>query len=191
MHFSKQILVGCYFIELFLLDIYKKIYHYIVKIKDPLITFTFLICLLWNAKNMQIKKYSIKHSLNLTQMTRYSQRKVWRSQRCNQKPQIEKLQTTQWPSEKGQKDKQRGRVGVSVGVFFVFLFFFLFFRCCFCFCFLLLLFLLFFCCCVCCCFLLLLLLLFFAVAFVVVFCCCFCYSDVLITDDQFLCLYLL
>ena len=188
MHFSKQILVGCYFIELFLLDIYKKIYHYIVKIKDPLITFTFLICLLWNAKNMQIKKYSIKHSLNLTQMTRYSQRKVWRSQRCNQKPQIEKLQTTQWPSEKGQKDKQRGRVGVSVGFFFVFLFFF---RCCFCFCFLLLLFLLFFCCCVCCCFLLLLLLLFFAVAFVVVFCCCFCYSDVLITDDQFLCLYLL
>jgi hypothetical protein len=35
------------------------------------------------------------------------QRRVWRYQRGNQNPYIEEEQTTQWPTEKGQKDKQR------------------------------------------------------------------------------------
>jgi hypothetical protein len=34
-------------------------------------------------------------------------RRVWRYQRGNQKPYMEKEQTTQWPKEKVQKDKQR------------------------------------------------------------------------------------
>jgi hypothetical protein len=34
-------------------------------------------------------------------------RKVWRYQRGNQIPYIEEEQTTQWPKEKEQKDKQR------------------------------------------------------------------------------------
>jgi hypothetical protein len=33
-------------------------------------------------------------------------RKVWICQRGDQKPQIEEEQTTQWPKEKRQKDKQ-------------------------------------------------------------------------------------
>jgi hypothetical protein len=36
-----------------------------------------------------------------------SLRRVWRYQRGNQNPYIEEEQTTQWPSGKGQKDKQR------------------------------------------------------------------------------------
>ena len=35
------------------------------------------------------------------------QRRVWRYQRGNQNPYIEEEQTTQWPKEKVQKDKQR------------------------------------------------------------------------------------
>ena len=34
-------------------------------------------------------------------------RGIWRYQRGNQNPYIEEGQTTQWPKEKGQKDKQR------------------------------------------------------------------------------------
>ena len=34
-------------------------------------------------------------------------RRVWRYQRGNQIPYIEEEQTTQWPKEKVQKDKQR------------------------------------------------------------------------------------
>ena len=34
-------------------------------------------------------------------------RRVWRYQRGNQNPYIEEEQTTQWPREKGKKDKQR------------------------------------------------------------------------------------
>jgi hypothetical protein len=34
-------------------------------------------------------------------------RRVWRYQRGNQNPYIEEEQTTQWPNEKVQKDKQR------------------------------------------------------------------------------------
>ena len=34
-------------------------------------------------------------------------RRVWRYQRCNQNPNIEEEQTTQWPKEKVQKNKQR------------------------------------------------------------------------------------
>jgi hypothetical protein len=34
-------------------------------------------------------------------------RRVWRYQRGNQNPYIEEEQTTQWPKEKVQKDKQR------------------------------------------------------------------------------------
>ena len=34
-------------------------------------------------------------------------KRVWRYQRGNQNPYIEEEQTTQWPKEKVQKDKQR------------------------------------------------------------------------------------
>jgi len=34
-------------------------------------------------------------------------RRVWRYQPGNKNPEIEESQTTQWPEEKGQKDKQR------------------------------------------------------------------------------------
>ena len=34
-------------------------------------------------------------------------RRVWRYQRGNQNPYIEEEQTTQWPKENKQKDKQR------------------------------------------------------------------------------------
>ena len=34
-------------------------------------------------------------------------RRVWRYQRGNQNPNIEEVQTTQWPREKVQKDKQQ------------------------------------------------------------------------------------
>jgi hypothetical protein len=37
----------------------------------------------------------------------YTSRKVRRYQSGKQKPPIEEGQTTQWPKEKGQKDKQR------------------------------------------------------------------------------------
>ena len=36
-----------------------------------------------------------------------SVRRVWRYQRGNQNPYIEEEQTTQWPKDKGQKEKQR------------------------------------------------------------------------------------
>jgi hypothetical protein len=36
-----------------------------------------------------------------------SLRRVWRYHRGNQNPYIEEEQTTQWPTEKVQKDKQR------------------------------------------------------------------------------------
>jgi hypothetical protein len=36
-----------------------------------------------------------------------SLRRVWRYQRGNQNPYIEEEQTTQWPKEKVQRDKQR------------------------------------------------------------------------------------
>ena len=42
-----------------------------------------------------------------THYTAMDMRKVWRYQRGNQNPYIEEEQTTQWPKEKGQKDKQR------------------------------------------------------------------------------------
>jgi hypothetical protein len=36
-------------------------------------------------------------------------RRVWKYQRGNQNPYIEEEQTTQWPKEKVQKDKQRSQ----------------------------------------------------------------------------------
>ena len=34
-------------------------------------------------------------------------RRAWRYQRGNQNPKVEEGQTTQWPKEKGQKNKKR------------------------------------------------------------------------------------
>jgi hypothetical protein len=42
-------------------------------------------------------------------------RRVWRYQRGNQNPYIEEEQTTQWPKEKVQKDKQRSTKKTSIG----------------------------------------------------------------------------
>jgi hypothetical protein len=47
---------------------------------------------------------SIKVSLSKKFITRI---RVWRYQSGNQNPYIEEEQTTQWPKEKGQKDKQQ------------------------------------------------------------------------------------
>jgi hypothetical protein len=43
----------------------------------------------------------------MTITVEYSLRRVWRYQRGNHNPYIEEEQTTQWPKEKLQKDKQR------------------------------------------------------------------------------------
>jgi hypothetical protein len=43
----------------------------------------------------------------MTITVEYSLRRVWRYQRGNHNPYIEEEQTTQWPKEKVQKDKQR------------------------------------------------------------------------------------
>jgi hypothetical protein len=40
-------------------------------------------------------------------LCRIFNRRVWRYQRGNQNPYIKEEQTTQWPTEKAQKDKQR------------------------------------------------------------------------------------
>ena len=47
---------------------------------------------------------ALKHDLEL--MVTYV-RRIWRYRSGNQNPYIEKKQTTQWPNEKAQKDKQR------------------------------------------------------------------------------------
>ena len=52
-----------------------------------------------NGESLDLYKYNRK----LTKDTR----RVWRYQRGNQNPYIEEGQTTQWPKEKVQKDKQR------------------------------------------------------------------------------------
>jgi hypothetical protein len=40
----------------------------------------------------------------------HAQKRVWRYQTGNQNPYIEEEQTTWWPKEKGQKDKQRSTI---------------------------------------------------------------------------------
>jgi hypothetical protein len=44
----------------------------------------------------------------------HCKRRVWRYQRGNQNPYIEEEQTTQWPKEKVQKDKQRSRKSKNI-----------------------------------------------------------------------------
>ena len=50
--------------------------------------------------------YITIHKKIITEIKK-SERRVWRYQKGNQNPYIEKEQTTQWPKEKVQKDKQR------------------------------------------------------------------------------------
>jgi hypothetical protein len=45
--------------------------------------------------------------LRLNISNKINRRRVWRYQRGNQNPYIVEGQTTQWPTEKVQKDKQR------------------------------------------------------------------------------------
>ena len=49
----------------------------------------------------------LKKRNNILFYNRHSFRRVWRYQRGNQNPYIEEEQTTQWPKEKVQKDKQQ------------------------------------------------------------------------------------
>ena len=44
---------------------------------------------------------------NVMKCYEINERRVWRYQRDNKNPYIEEEQTTQWPQEKGQKNKQR------------------------------------------------------------------------------------
>ena len=48
-----------------------------------------------------------KHILVRKATFSFAVRRVWRYQKSNQNPEIEEEQTTQWPKEKIQKDKQR------------------------------------------------------------------------------------
>jgi hypothetical protein len=52
-------------------------------------------------------KYSFQSLTSSVHDQGYFSRIVWRYQRGNQNPYIEEEQTTQWPKEKVQKDKQR------------------------------------------------------------------------------------
>ena len=61
-----------------------------------------------NNINIQNKYYTENLRSNNTNSTKNQRsRRVWRNQRGNQNPYIEEEQTTQWPKEKVQKDKQR------------------------------------------------------------------------------------
>jgi hypothetical protein len=72
-----------------------------------------IVCVAW-------KKYlPISHTFYST----CTERRVWRYQRGNQKPYIEEEQTTQWPKEKLQQDKQQSTkhnkmYGILEGTFF-------------------------------------------------------------------------
>ena len=59
-------------------------------------------------KELQRKLFSLSSlSCKNPHLNSIVNRRVWRYQRGNQNPYIEEEQTTQWPKEKGQKDKQR------------------------------------------------------------------------------------
>ena len=59
-------------------------------------------------KNCPPPQYEIQSVFVLTHLLEVIYlRRVWRFQRGNQNPYIEEEQTTQWPKEKVQKDKQR------------------------------------------------------------------------------------
>jgi hypothetical protein len=85
--------------------------HFLLLIFVPLKAsklFGLLICRLW--------AYPMKVSVSETRQTSKQNRQeplsyrgtwVWRYQRGNQNPYIAEEQTTQWPKEKVQKDKQR------------------------------------------------------------------------------------
>jgi len=56
--------------------------------------------------SVRVTTYLYHMSVQVTNCYWYI-RRVWRYQRGNQNPYIEEEQTTQWPKEKVQKDKQR------------------------------------------------------------------------------------
>jgi hypothetical protein len=60
--------------------------------------------ILWPIKSSQFDNWFVNN-----RDFQGSNRRVWRYQRVNQNPYIEEEQTTQWPKEKVQKDKQRSR----------------------------------------------------------------------------------
>jgi hypothetical protein len=55
----------------------------------------------------QFCTFSFDHYVVCSSIYGFWLRKIWRYQRGNQNPYIEEEQTTQWPKEKVQKDKQR------------------------------------------------------------------------------------
>ena len=67
-------------------------------------SYDFWEALLTTARVTERKKKNKKKKRNKNNK---SSRRVWRYQRCNQNPYNEEWQITQWPTEKGQKDKQR------------------------------------------------------------------------------------
>ena len=60
--------------------------------------------ILWPIKSSQFDNWFVNN-----RNFQGSNRRVCRYQRVNQNPYIEEEQTTQWPKEKVQKDKQRSR----------------------------------------------------------------------------------
>ena len=61
-----------------------------------------------NSRLQEIVSESVTIKIKVANILNFDfSRRVWRGQRGNQNPLIEEEQTTQWPKEKGQKDKQR------------------------------------------------------------------------------------
>ena len=68
---------------------------------------------MWILKNskdlleyIQSRFLSSCNSIKTFDFSTFYRRRVWRYQRGNQKPYIDEEQTTQWPKERAQKDKQ-------------------------------------------------------------------------------------
>jgi hypothetical protein len=64
--------------------------------------------IIYDHQHELIDRYEYTHFSNVDRsFPFYVGRRVWRYQKGNQNPSIEEEQTTQWPKEKVQKDKQR------------------------------------------------------------------------------------
>jgi len=79
----------------------------------PVCEFRWWLEYMWDIWNIKIYTFTLGMDnclvihLYIFTKCKNNGRRVWRYQRSNQNPYIEEEQTTQWPKEKTQKDKQR------------------------------------------------------------------------------------